>query len=63
MAGAAATLALPPLNIWPAPFLAFPVLVWLIDGTGSGRRTMPTTRSPSANPEPEGADSTRPSDS
>ncbi|HLQ90689.1 MAG TPA: apolipoprotein N-acyltransferase [Xanthobacteraceae bacterium] len=37
MAGAVATLALPPLNIWPAPFLAFPVLVWLIDGTGSGR--------------------------
>jgi apolipoprotein N-acyltransferase len=36
-AGAVATLALPPLNIWPAPFLSFPILVWLIDGTGSGR--------------------------
>src|SRR5205807_9916340 len=37
MAGAVATLALPPFNLWPAPFVAFPVLVWLIDGTGSGR--------------------------
>lgn len=32
LAGAASTLALPPLEIWPALFLTFPVIVWLIDG-------------------------------
>src|SRR4051812_43474210 len=32
-------------------------------GTGSGRRTTPTTRSPSAKPTPAGAERTRPSDS
>src|SRR5918911_190756 len=32
-------------------------------GTGSGRRTTPTTRSPSEKPLPEGASQTRPSDS
>ncbi|MBL8895261.1 MAG: apolipoprotein N-acyltransferase [Rhizobiales bacterium] len=31
-AGALAGLALPPLDIWPTLFAAFPVLVWLIDG-------------------------------
>ena len=36
-AGAATTLALPPFEIWPVPFLTFPVLVWLIDGSGAGR--------------------------
>jgi apolipoprotein N-acyltransferase len=36
-AGAITTLALPPFNIWPLPFLTFPVLVWLIDGSASGR--------------------------
>jgi apolipoprotein N-acyltransferase len=36
-AGAATTLALPPLNLWPLPFLTFPVLVWLIDGADIGR--------------------------
>ena len=36
-AGAATVLALPPLNFWPAPFLTFPVLVWLIDGAAAGR--------------------------
>jgi apolipoprotein N-acyltransferase len=36
-AGAVTTLALPPLDIWPAPFLTFPVLVWLIDGSAAGR--------------------------
>jgi apolipoprotein N-acyltransferase len=35
-AGAATALALPPLDIWPAPFLTFPVLVWLLDGCGAG---------------------------
>jgi apolipoprotein N-acyltransferase len=37
LAGAATTLALPPFNIWPLPFLTFPVLVWLIDGSATGR--------------------------
>jgi hypothetical protein len=32
-------------------------------GTGSGRRTIPTTRSPSEKPLPDGAAATRPSDS
>jgi apolipoprotein N-acyltransferase len=36
-AGAITTLALPPFEIWPLPFLTFPVLVWLIDGSGAGR--------------------------
>jgi apolipoprotein N-acyltransferase len=36
-AGAATTLALPPFELWPVPFLTFPVLVWLIDGSAAGR--------------------------
>ena len=35
-AGAVTALALPPIDFWPAPFLTFPVLVWLIDGCGAG---------------------------
>jgi apolipoprotein N-acyltransferase len=37
LAGASTTLALPPMNIWPVPFITFPILVWLIDGAASGR--------------------------
>jgi apolipoprotein N-acyltransferase len=37
LAGAVSTLALAPLNLWPAPFLAFPILVWLVDGSAAGR--------------------------
>lgn len=37
VAGAATTLALPPLDLWPVPFLTFPILVWLIDGAAAGR--------------------------
>jgi apolipoprotein N-acyltransferase len=37
LAGASTALALPPLNIWPVPFLTFPVLVWLVDGAAAGR--------------------------
>jgi apolipoprotein N-acyltransferase len=37
LAGAVTTLALPPFNLWPLPFLTFPVLVWLIDGSAAGR--------------------------
>jgi apolipoprotein N-acyltransferase len=37
LAGAATTLALAPTNVWPAPFVTFPILVWLIDGAAAGR--------------------------
>jgi apolipoprotein N-acyltransferase len=37
LAGAASTVALAPLNIWPVLFLTFPLLVWLIDGATAGR--------------------------
>src|SRR5215207_3386360 len=36
-AGAIATLALAPFNLWPLMFVSFPVLVWLIDGSAAGR--------------------------
>jgi apolipoprotein N-acyltransferase len=32
LAGAASTLALAPVNFWPAMFVTFPPLVWLIEG-------------------------------
>ncbi|HVD74585.1 MAG TPA: apolipoprotein N-acyltransferase, partial [Xanthobacteraceae bacterium] len=32
LAGAASTLALQPTNIWPVPFVTFPILLWLVDG-------------------------------
>jgi apolipoprotein N-acyltransferase len=39
LAGASSTLALPPTDIWPLPFVTFPILVWLLDGTaGAGLR-------------------------
>jgi apolipoprotein N-acyltransferase len=37
LAGAASTVALAPLNLWPVLFLTFPLLVWLIDGATAGR--------------------------
>jgi apolipoprotein N-acyltransferase len=37
LAGAGSALALPPINAWPALFLTFPVLVWLVDGSAAGR--------------------------
>src|SRR5215469_9580547 len=37
LAGGATTLALAPTNIWPLPFLTFPILVWLVDGSAAGR--------------------------
>jgi apolipoprotein N-acyltransferase len=36
-AGAVSALALAPVNAWPVLFLTFPVLVWLVDGSASGR--------------------------
>ncbi len=37
LAGAASTMALAPLNLWPAMFVTFPLLVWLLDGAAPGR--------------------------
>jgi apolipoprotein N-acyltransferase len=37
LAGASSTLALPPTDIWPVPFVTFPILVWLVDGAAAGR--------------------------
>jgi apolipoprotein N-acyltransferase len=37
LAGAASTLALAPINFWPAMFVTFPVAVWLLDGAAAGR--------------------------
>jgi apolipoprotein N-acyltransferase len=39
VAGAASALAMAPFNAWPILFITFPVLVWLIDGAASGRRS------------------------
>jgi apolipoprotein N-acyltransferase len=36
-AGALSALAMAPFDAWPALFLTFPALVWLIDGSGDGR--------------------------
>jgi apolipoprotein N-acyltransferase len=37
LAGAASTLALAPVNLWPALFVTFPLLVWLLDGVKAPR--------------------------
>jgi apolipoprotein N-acyltransferase len=37
LAGASSVLALPPTEIWPVPFITFPVLVWLVDGAAARR--------------------------
>ncbi len=37
LAGAASTVALAPINFWPAMFVTFPLLVWLLDGAAAGR--------------------------
>lgn len=36
-AGAASTLALAPIDVWPAMFVTFPPLVWLLDGVKATR--------------------------
>ena len=44
LAGAGSTLALAPVNIWPAMFVTFPALVWLLDGVKArGWRGVRTT--------------------
>ena len=35
--GALSALAMAPFNAWPILFLTLPVVVWLIDGAGSGK--------------------------
>jgi apolipoprotein N-acyltransferase len=37
LAGASTAVALPPIEFWPAPFITFPILIWLIDGSATGR--------------------------
>jgi apolipoprotein N-acyltransferase len=37
VAGAASALAMPPINAWPLLFVTFPILVWLADGSTTGR--------------------------
>jgi apolipoprotein N-acyltransferase len=37
LAGSGSALALAPANLWPAPFISFSVLLWLIDGAAAGR--------------------------
>jgi apolipoprotein N-acyltransferase len=34
--GACSALALPPLDLWPIPFITFPILIWLVDGSVAG---------------------------
>src|SRR5690606_31173228 len=36
-AGCISALAMAPFNAWPVLFFTFPILVWLIDGSASGR--------------------------
>ena len=40
LAGALATLSLPPYGVWPVLLISYPVLVWLLDGAGA-RRSFP----------------------
>ena len=37
LAGAATTLAMSPMNLWPAMFVTIPAAIWLLDGAASGR--------------------------
>jgi apolipoprotein N-acyltransferase len=37
LAGAVSALAMAPIYAWPVLFLTFPILVWLVDGSASGR--------------------------
>ena len=48
---------------WPLVHMSQSPAAQAAQGSGSRRRTMPTTRSPGLNPDPAGASLTRPSDS
>ena len=37
LAGAATTLAMAPVNVWPAMFVTIPAAIWLLDGAAAGR--------------------------
>ncbi|WP_322514788.1 apolipoprotein N-acyltransferase [Rhodopseudomonas palustris] len=37
LAGALSSLAMAPFNAWPILFVTFPIVVWLIDGSGAGK--------------------------
>jgi apolipoprotein N-acyltransferase len=38
LAGALSALAMAPFELWPVLAITFPVFVWLLDGTGAGKR-------------------------
>jgi apolipoprotein N-acyltransferase len=43
LAGAASTLGLEPIGLWPALFVTFPILVWLLDGVTAPDWTKPAS--------------------
>ena len=52
LAGAASTLGLAPINLRPALFVTFPILVWLIDGATAADWSKPEIPSPADDPLP-----------
>jgi apolipoprotein N-acyltransferase len=52
LAGAASTLGLAPINLWPALFVTFPILVWLIDGATAADWSKPVVAPPTDDPLP-----------
>src|SRR5262249_4221411 len=46
LAGAASTLGLEPVGLWPMLFVTFPVLVWLLDGTAASDFAKPVLAGP-----------------
>ena len=46
LAGAASTLGLEPVGLWPMLFVTFPVLVWLLDGTAASDFAKPVPAAP-----------------
>jgi apolipoprotein N-acyltransferase len=58
LAGAASTLGLAPTNLWPALFVTFPILVWLIDGATFADWEKPPATTPVDDPLPARARAT-----
>jgi apolipoprotein N-acyltransferase len=52
LAGAASTLGLAPINLWPALFVTFPILVWLLDGATATDWSKPVSAPPADDPLP-----------